>query len=90
MQSSGCWLAANLIYIRSRGEASREDYAVKIHRTRRIARNGGHMSRVRGITCLMFVQSQQLLLPQLFTAPLHRLFPRACDQIPNATQEVRR
>jgi hypothetical protein len=77
------WLAANLIYMKSRGEASREDYVVKIRSTRRIARNGGHMRRVRGITCLVFVQSRQLPRPQLLTAPLHRLFPRNCDQIPN-------
>ena len=57
------------------GEASREGYTVRIRSARRIARNGGHISRVRGVTCLVFVQSRQLPLPQLFTAPLHRFSP---------------
>jgi len=88
--SSGCWLAANLIYMKSRGEASREDDVIKILPARRIDRNSGHIRRVRGITCLVFVQFRQLPRPQLFTALLHRLFPGDCDQSPNATQEARR
>jgi hypothetical protein len=72
------------------GEASREDDAVKILAARRIDRNGSHIRGVRGITCLVFVQSRQLPRPQLFTAPLHRLFPRDCDQIPSAAQEARK
>src|SRR5687768_11173734 len=66
------------------GEASREAYVIQIRPARRIVRNGGHMRRVRGITCLVFVQSRQLPHPQLLTAPLHRLFPGNCEQIPNA------
>jgi hypothetical protein len=72
------------------GEASREAYVIKIRPTRRIACNGGHMKCVRGITCLVFVQSRQLPHPQLLTAPLHRFFPGNCEQIPNAAQEARR
>ena len=62
------------------GEATREDDAVKIPLTRRIARNGGHISRVRGITCLVFVPSRPLSLSQLLTGLLHRFFPGNCDE----------
>ena len=79
MASSEDDVAANLIYNEVTGEACREDDVVKILPARRLDRNGGHIRRVRGITCLVFVQSRQLLRPQLFTALLHRLFPGDCD-----------